>query len=93
MRGVVLALALAGCAAPVVHPVRALPPVPPSSLQSCPPGVRAPKPPPTPRSVAALLDWAIAEDRALAGTEAARVECARRLERLNEWVVDREVGR
>jgi len=88
MRGLFLLPLLAGCAAPAARHPPGLPPVPPAVLQSCPPGVVAPHPPPPPRSIAALLDWAIRVDRARADTEGARAECARRLDRLNEWIVD-----
>ena len=84
MRGLVLVLLLAGCAAPTVQPA---PLVAPEALQTCPAGARAPAPPKPPRSVASLLEWAISEDRAVAGDMAALTECKRRLNDLNNWYV------
>ena len=76
--GLVL-LSLAGCAEDAPEPV-AKPPERPQQVQAtCPQGVPAPPAPQAPRTVESIAAWAIAVDRALTQTEAARAICARRL--------------
>ena len=60
----------------------------PQHLQTCPGPVRAPEPPPAPRTIAQIVQWAKAVDRARAQTEAARRVCASRLGQLNRLVTD-----
>lgn len=88
MRGLVFAafLVLTGCVGrPSVSVIP--PPTPPADLQFCPDAAPAPKLPPPPRSVAALLGWGRAERRARMETTVALAECAERLNRLNDWIV------
>jgi len=80
MRAVALTLLLAGCAAPVAPQV-------PARLQVCPDPVYAPVPPPSPRTVAQLFRWGSADEIARQKTEAARRECATRLDELNSWIL------
>jgi hypothetical protein len=82
-----LALILSGCAAKPPAPAAGLP-SPPPGLQSCPAGAARPKPPPAPRTVAQLAAWAVQEDHAREATENARRECARRLDRLQQWIAE-----
>jgi hypothetical protein len=83
MRALLVAVALAGCAAP---PRAVLIPQVPASLQVCPDDVYAPPPPPVPRTVEQLVKWASAIEVARERTEAARQDCARTLGRLNVWI-------
>lgn len=78
MRWLLLLLVLAGCAQPL--------PQVPARLQVCPDAVYAPPPPPSPRTVKALFDWAGKIEVARRRTEAARHECAARLGALNLWI-------
>ena len=79
-----LALILSGCAAKPPAPVARLP-SPPPGLQSCPAGA-------TPEAAVraahrgAARRWAVQEDHAREATENARRECARRLDRLQQWI-------
>lgn len=79
-------LLLAACAAS--EPPPAPRPMPPAELASCPGRVHSPPAPKPPRTVEAVARWATAINDALVRTEAARAECARRLERLNAWVAE-----
>lgn len=80
IRAMILLGLLAGCTAPP-------PPQVPPRLQVCPDAVYAPPPPPSPRTVQALFTWAGKIEVARQHTEAARRECARRLDALNSWVL------
>ena len=74
MRLLAIVLALSACAA---RPV----PVPPMPLEArtCPQGASLPPVPRKPRTVDQVAAWGNAVARALAVTEAARTECARKL--------------
>jgi hypothetical protein len=76
-----LVLLLAGCSTPVP------PPQVPPRLQVCPDAVYAPPPPPSPRTVKALFVWAGKIEVARQHTEAARHDCAGRLDALNLWIL------
>ena len=77
MRALLLALAVCACAArPAPHPV---------VERTCPAGAPLPPVPAKPRTVQQVADWGNAVARALAVTEAARAECARRL-----WVATKK---
>jgi hypothetical protein len=88
IRGIAVAILLAGCAQQVRAPratVRVFD-LPPVYLSSCPGSVPVPPTPPVPRSVEQVGAWAIRLDTALHETERARAICAARLRRLNEWI-------
>ena len=74
MRLLAIVLVLSACAA---RPV----PVPPMPLEArtCPQGASLPPVPHKPRTVDQVAAWGNAVARALATTEAARTECARKL--------------
>lgn len=82
MRALALLILLAGCAAPQPQPSQV-----PARLQVCPDAVYAPAPPPAPRTVANLFAWASANELARQHTEAARRDCAGRLNDLNMWIL------
>jgi hypothetical protein len=71
---------LAGCTQPQ-------PPQVPARLQVCPDAVYAPPPPPSPRTVKALFVWAGKIEVARQHSEAARLDCSRRLDALNLWIL------
>lgn len=84
MKALLAVVLLAGCAMPASdEPMWAAVPV---ALQVCPDPAFVPLPPPRIRTVEAVGAWAVATDRARQQTEAARAECSRRLDRLNEWI-------
>ena len=74
MRLLAIVLALSACAARPV-PVSPMP----MEARTCPQGVSLPPVPPKPRTVDQVAAWGNAVARALAATEAARTECARKL--------------
>lgn len=80
-----VAAMLTGCTKQAPPPAAEPPSSPPAELQSCPGRVRSPPAPKPPRTVEAVAAWATAINDALVRTELARAECARRLDRLNEW--------
>jgi hypothetical protein len=80
IRALALVLLLAGCTPSQSPQV-------PARLQVCPDAVYAPPPPPSPRTVKALFDWAAKIEVARQKTEAARHDCARRLDALNLWIL------
>jgi len=80
-------LLVAACAKSDPPPPSPPPPLlVPAQLQSCSAGRPLPAPPPAPRTLQQLVDWAVAENATLVRTERARAECASRLAKLNEWV-------
>lgn len=83
MRALLAVALLAGCAAPISPVVR---PAVPVGLQVCPDPAFVPLPPPRIRTVEAVGAWALATERARQQAEAARAECSRRLDGLNEWI-------
>lgn len=85
MRAILILLLLAGCTRAITprahhHQV-------PADLQVCPDQVYAPAPPPTPRTVKALVRWAAAVEIARERTSSDLAECSRRLGQLNEWII------
>jgi hypothetical protein len=63
----------------------------PEILQTCPKGADAPAPPPTPRTVEQVAEWARSVSAAHGRTEKARAECAYRLRKLNDWIAANQV--
>lgn len=92
MRALIVALALAACSPRATEdaPEIAVLGVP-GILQTCPKGADAPSPPPTPRTVEQVVEWARGVSTAQSRTEKARAECAYRLHKLNEWVAANQV--
>jgi hypothetical protein len=86
MRGALLILLLAGCAAAPSAP--SAPVQVPSALQVCPDPVRVPPPPRQPRTPEMIAAYATRLDEALVKAEAARAACASRLARLNAWILE-----
>lgn len=84
MLGVLLVTACGKSNPPPVPPMPPL--LVPAQLQSCAAGRSLPTPPPAPRTLQQLVDWAVLENATLIRTERARAECAARLAKLNEWV-------
>lgn len=76
-RAGLLLLLLVACADDEPAPVTKL--ERPSVQATCPQGTPAPPAPRVPRTVESIAAWAVAVDRALVQTEAARAVCARRL--------------
>lgn len=59
---------------------------------SCPPGPPAPAAPKPPRTLDAIVKYAYRLDEALVRSEAARKECARRLDRVREYLDSTALG-
>jgi len=79
-------LALASCAQPpLATPPR--PPLPPDAPETCPAGASLPRPPPRPRTVEQLGEWARLTALSATATERARAQCARDYQRLRAWVL------
>ena len=74
-------LALTGCSA--------IPAGAPADLQSCPGATADPAPPPAVRTVEQLGKYTIGLVAALRAEHAARAECERRLDLLNDWLKGR----
>lgn len=80
-----LALLVSSCGALPTPPVPLSAVVPPK-LQVCPAGQRPKPPPPPPRTVQQVVDWAKGVYLAWQVTEAARIECAKRLDGVNHII-------
>lgn len=93
IRILIIALALAGCssAAPEADAPEIAVLGVPEVLRTCPKGADVPAPPPTPRTVEQVVEWARGVGAAQRRTEKARAECAYRLKRLNEWAAANQV--
>lgn len=76
------ALLAAACAAPAPAPA---PRLPPEALTHCAGPVPAPPRLPPVVTVAELRAWAVATDAARRASEAARADCAARLDDLARW--------
>lgn len=81
----IVLLVLTSCAKPTPLPPR--PPVPPDAPAVCPAGASLPKPPPRPRTVEQLGQWARLAALAANATEHARAECAGAYQRLRAWAL------
>lgn len=75
---IVVALALTACTA--------LQPKPPSQFSSCAPRVATPATPKEPRTLASIAQWANDLHDALSKANAARDDCANKLNGLNAWL-------
>jgi hypothetical protein len=84
MKHLALCLALAGCA--LSPPPVAPQPAPPAELAFCPGPVPGPTPPRGIKTPEAIALYATRLDETLVRLEAARAECARRLDRLHQWL-------
>jgi hypothetical protein len=84
----VLLLVVAGCA-PRVEVQRVGLPEPPAELTSCrDDGFKPPDPLPRLRTVEQVAHWAQEAELARQRTQAELIECARRLDRLHQWIED-----
>ncbi len=83
---------LASCAPThVVIRVPVMLPEPPARLSECPEGVTSPPPPRAPRTIEQVAVWAAQTEIAREKTAGALAECARRLDRLNQWIDDHRI--
>lgn len=87
----VLGVLLSGCAPRAADPGPVLAAVEAPDL-SCPAGPAVPAAPKPPRTLDAIVKYAYRLDEALVRSEAARKECARRLERVREYLDGTSLG-